>query len=162
MVLLTLALSAQAEPEVRVEPDGEVVGVTVIEATPADVRNVLASASTIGELSPDVLDVTTEAEGRCVRVDRKTKGLFRPLRLFARRCPTQRGWREELIEPGDFATYSSEWIVVPDGNGTRVEYRVETTLDLPVPGSAVRAGLVRSTRTMLQNLIRRVTRPAPR
>lgn len=142
--------------DVTVEPDGTVVAVEVVSAGAEAVRAVLADVHAAAALSPEVLSVEVEPEGRCERVRRRTRGLLRPFELLALRCPTERGWSEALVSSEDFASFTAEWVVVASGSGTRVEYRVRTALRWPVPTVALREGLERAARTTVENLARRL------
>jgi hypothetical protein len=150
--LLGPAMASEA-PVVTTEADGTVVGVAVVAASEDAVRALLGDASRAAGLSPDVYDVTVEGEeGRCSRVRKHTRGVFRPFELLALRCPTEQGWTEVLVESGDFSSYALEWRVAPDAAGTRVEYRVRTKLSIPVPAAALRGAIEDATRTALVNL----------
>ncbi len=160
MLVILLARAALGAPDITVSDDGTIVATALVPASESDVRAALADPKVAASLSPEVLEVETEADGPCERVTRRTRGFLRPLRMFALRCPTERGWREDLLEPGDFRAYSSEWVLRPEGDATHIEYRVSTELAIPVPRAALRAGLVASTKTLLDNLVHRVS-PSP-
>ena len=159
-MLLTLAVVAigrAGEPSVEVKDDGTVVLVTSVPAPEASVRAVLVdTAGSLASLFPDVLSVEVEADGRCEKVHRRTRGMLRPLDLVVRRCPTERGWQEELVEHGDFEAFSSEWILTPDAGGTRVEYRARTRVDLPVPQAVVDDTVKKAGLRALSNLVARL------
>ena len=146
------------EPALSVESDGTVVAVAVIEASPDAVRAVLADVQATSRLSPEVLSVEAASEdaGRCREVKRETRGLFHPLRFVARRCPTADGWHEELVQSDDFSAYATDWTVVATEGGTRVEYRVKTSVRLPIPGAALAAALRDATATTVKNLVHAV------
>lgn len=156
-LLIGMALAAEP-PVVTVDPNGTVVGVVVVPAGEAAVRAFLADVKTEAALSPSLREVRIEPEngdaqdGACVRLRKKTRGLLRPFELVTRRCPTETGWREELVESADFASYALEWRLAAAEGGTRVEYRVTTTLTGPFPAAAVSAGVVDATATALVNL----------
>ena len=156
MWLLIGTASAAAPPAVSVEADGTVVGVVVVAAEESAVRSLLADPQREAALSPFVREVLVDGtEGGCTRLRKKTRGLLRPFELVSLRCPTDAGWREQLVESADFTTYGIEWRVAPADGGTRVEYRVTTTLSAPLPASAVSAGVVDATKTLLANLLER-------
>jgi hypothetical protein len=158
-----LATWAMAEPGAAPvasdRADGSVVVVAVVEAPQPDVQRLLADASEVRRLFPDVLDeqIERDGDGPCMRVHRRTRGLLRPFELFTRRCPTAAGFREELVSSSDFGAYASEWVVTSDpAGGTRIEYRVRTELEVAVPESAVRAALRKAAVRAVSSLIARI------
>lgn len=156
--MLLASLAWGQEPALTVEPDGTVVAVAVIDASADAVRAVLADVQATARLSPEVLSVQAEPEatGRCSEVSRETRGLFHPLRFVARRCPTAEGWHEELVRSEDFSAYATDWRVQSTAEGTRVEYRVKTSVRLPIPGAALAAALKDAAGTTVKNLVHTV------
>jgi hypothetical protein len=155
--VLTLLMGLQAEagePSVRQEGDTVVV-VAVASAPAVDLRRILADPQRVQALFPDILDEQVElAADGCIRIQRRTRGLLRPFVLLARRCPTAEGYREELVSSDDFEAYTSEWVVgVDDAGATRVEYRIRTALDVPVPASAVTAAVRKSALRAVMSLV---------
>ena len=151
---------AGSDPTAVLDEGGTVVVVAVLDAPGAQVRSILADSGEVRDLFPDVLDERLEAEasGPCMRIRRRTRGLFRPLELFARRCPTRTGYREELLKSSDFGAYTSEWIVREGESGTRIEYRLRTEIDAPLPASAVTAAVRRAALRAVSRLVRRAGR----
>lgn len=157
MTLAAAAIGWAAEPTVEVKSDGTVVFVTSVPASEASVRAVLVdTAGSLASLFPEVLSVEIQKDGTCEKVHRRTQGMFRPLDLISRRCPTERGWHEELAEVGDFEAYSAEWIVTPEASGTRIEYHARTRIDLPVPQSMVDESVKKAGLRALSNLVARL------
>ncbi|MEQ1501642.1 MAG: hypothetical protein ABMB14_05395 [Myxococcota bacterium] len=151
-----LAMVARAADPVPTVEDGTVVVVATVPATEDRVRGVLADSAAVATLFPDVLDETVTPDGGCLAVHRHTRGLLRPLELFSRRCPTPRGWREDLVTSGDFEAYATEWIVVAGPDGTRIEYRVKTAIDAPVPQSMITAAVKQAAVAAVGRLVDRV------
>lgn len=156
-VALTIGSAWAGAPAATVSDDGTVVVVATVEAPEAAVRTALADDQVVAGLFPEVLGETFAADGSCRTVERQTKGLWRPLVVLARRCPTSSGWREDLVRPGDFASYRVEWVVAPEASGdTRIEYRVRTELALAVPQTTVNEAVRRSAVSAMGRLVRRL------
>lgn len=154
--LLTVGPAYADEPSVVVQDDGTVLCHVTVEATEAEVRAFLADPVRAAQLSPDVIDVAAASDGSCHSMTTKSKGLFRPLVLRSRRCPTDQGWREVLVEAGDFTKFDGQWEISTVDSGTQVVYRLTTGTTLPVPDKVVHQGVARSLKNMLKNLTDRV------
>lgn len=151
--LLWLAVAWSA-PEIEVRDDGAVFATEVMAAQADDVRALLSDAEALAALSPEVRKIETTQRGRCQEVATETRGLLRPLRLRSLRCPTTDGFREELMEVGDFSAYEVEWAVRDADGGARIEYSVRVVPELAVPSALVQQGVERSTRTLFENIAR--------
>jgi hypothetical protein len=159
---LLVGTALASAPVVTVDADGTVVGVAVVAGDEAAVRALLGDVEREAGLSPSVQSVEVEAEeGSCARVRKTTRGLFRPFELVVLRCPTDAGWREDLVRSDDFSVYATEWRIAPSDAGTRVEFRVRTTVNVMVPAAAVRAGTVDATRAALVKLGERASSTPP-
>lgn len=154
-VLTTTA--AGAEPTVVVTSDGTVEARMLLpDGSGTEVRRMIADPRALASLSQDILSVDTVSRGECEEVTRSTRGMFRPFRLRALRCPTAHGWTESLVETGDFTDYATEWRIVETDAGTEVLYRVRTRLGVPVPEAVVRKTVIQSAKDQLVKLARRV------
>ena len=135
---------------IHVEDDGTVVGTVSLLADPAAVRQILGDVGDSSKLSADVLSVRVTPTGPCEEVFRETRGLLEPMLLHTQRCPTEHGWRETLVEVGDFAAYDAEWILrSPEKGGVQVEYRLKTSPTIWIPQTIVEINVVRAVRQTL-------------
>ena len=156
LLLALFTSSAHAgDPVVQVEDSGVVVGRIVVDA-PRDqvlteVPNMSASTN-----DPAVLSVSFTPDGPCRNYLRKTKGLWSPLQMQTRLCPTATGWREFLTQSDDFDAYTVEWNLSDRGNGTTVELRVHSDPNIAVPAALVRQNMVGSVRGTLLDLLQRM------
>jgi hypothetical protein len=156
-ILAGTAGANMPEPEVHVDGEGRVVAVVTVQATPERVRTILAdTAGALKELSPNTLSVEVTPDGPCERVNRQTRGIFQPLTLRSKRCPTADGWEETLMESDDFEHYEALWRVRSTESGTEVTYRIATVLTAPVPQLLVRQNLKQAAGTILQGLVARL------
>ncbi len=156
-VLVSTAALAQ-QPAVNVDDEGVVAVRMTIDATESNIRDVLDDVEgELASLTPDVLSVETTKKGRCQEVTRSTRGLLRPFRFRALRCPTARGWHESLIESRDFSAYSSDWSLVETELGTEVVLTVHTEL-YALPKPLVTRSVVQSAKEQLIKLARKVAR----
>lgn len=137
-VLLTLltwsapALAGDDASEVHVGADGSIVGRMVLDLPESVVRAAIPKLNEPG-WSSDVLSAELTPDGPCTGISRSTKGLWSPLKMKTRFCPTPRGWREYLVESDDYHAYEVEWTVVPAGARTEVRLTVKSDVNLAVP-----------------------------
>lgn len=158
MLLSLAALAAFAdEPAVTTSSsdDGSVVARCHIEASPAEVKEILADPVAASRLTAEIITVESKPKGDCVELNISTAGMWNPLRYKANRCPTKDGWRYDLAESEDFSALHSEWKLTPSGAGTDVEYRVRTEIK-SIPSALVRKGTERSMRATLIRLAAKV------
>ena len=153
---LLLDSASAAEPSVRTNSAGETVARIVLSADPIAVRAALADATSATELTPEVEQVLAHASGPCHRISVVTRGPWAPLRYEGLRCPTDQGWKTELVSSEDFRVLHVEWNVLPADTGTTVEYKVRAELLQPLPPSWVRRGLERSARATVDRLCQRL------
>ena len=144
LVFAGRAGAGEPAPTVRAV-DGGYVASIVVSASPEAVRAVLADAGDLGLRTADVLSVEVVPRDACVEVHVSTRGLTRPLTYRALRCPTASGYRESLLETGDFKKYESEWRIESFEGGSRVSFRVVVDPDVPVPRVVVLQNVKRST-----------------
>lgn len=157
--ILVTAMGLAATPaiadesvSVHVEDDGTIVGLLTMDAEEAAVREILGDVGDASRLSADVLEVRMQAKtiGPCQDVFRTTRGFLEPMELHTERCPTETGWRETLVEVGDFSTYKAEWTIrSPDKGGVEVEYRLKTSPNMWVPQTIVEINVARAVRQTL-------------
>ncbi|MBM4390862.1 MAG: SRPBCC family protein [Deltaproteobacteria bacterium] len=158
MLLLSTAALAQ-DPSTLVESNGTVVVECVVPQSEAEVRALLADPQRAGALTPEVLQVQTISRGDCLTLGVTVKGAWDPLTYTSQRCPTAHGFKFKLLESDDITAYEAEWKLAPQpGGGTRVTYRVLTEVDLPVPKSLVRKGIIDSAKETLKSLVRQLAR----
>ncbi|MFT4623441.1 MAG: ribosome-associated toxin RatA of RatAB toxin-antitoxin module [Myxococcota bacterium] len=155
VLLPSLATAADNEVAVTIDDRGHVVARIQVPASSDEVRALLAdTGGRLAALSTDTLSVTTTQDGNCEMVDRKTRGIFRPFAFRAKRCPTENGWQETLVQSDDFTAYESEWQVGESSEGTtEVVYRIQTEINAPVPNSIVRTNLKTAAGNMLRSLV---------
>ncbi len=137
------AFADGGEPEVVITADGTVEGVVVVGAPPDRVRAYIADIAMTRKLAKDVVSVDVVKDGGCELVTTYASS-FIDVTYVARRCPTETGWIETLLESEQFADYYAEWFIAPVSNGIELRFRLRTDLDMPVPARLVRGALKRS------------------
>ncbi|MCB9663031.1 MAG: hypothetical protein H6732_02885 [Alphaproteobacteria bacterium] len=156
LLLLSAAAHAEEEPQVEIAADGSVVGRILLDATPAQVSGVIPSLNDPAN-SSSVLDVRLVPDGECTGIFRTTRGLWSPLTMRTRLCPTAKGWREYLVESEDYDAYDVEWTVSPaDAGRTEVRMVVRSEVNLAVPSAIVRGKTVVGVRESFAALVRRL------
>jgi hypothetical protein len=161
VALLTWASPALSDdkPSVRVQDDGTVVGRLLIDADASHIKKAIPGLQD-ANASSQVVEARMVPNGSCNDIFRKTRGLWRPLEMQTRFCPTTTGWREFLVQSSDFNAYETEWVLRPSaGGGTQVQLKVVSDVNLMVPTSAVRSSTVASVHETLKTLLDRVFKP---
>lgn len=158
MWTLIIAAALAADPAVTQEGDGTIIVRVDVAASPAAVRAVLADPVACGQLSPEVLSVSSTAAGKCTMVDTSARGAWSPIHWRSLRCPTADGWRYDLVSSDDIESLHAEWSVTDAANGdASVEYRFNTQIHLTgVPDTLVRQGMIKSAKDTLVRLVARV------
>jgi hypothetical protein len=159
MIALWTWAALAAEPEVRAHADGAVTGELFV-AAPADrVRALIDGPVVQGDLSPDVYSVVATPDGPCRQLVTSTRGLWSPLQVRSRWCPSADGFTETLVQSEDFSVYSNQWTVTPANGGSQVALRVHASPNLPVPQSVITENTRRSVGALLVRLAREAVVP---
>jgi hypothetical protein len=152
------ALAEESEPKVTINKDGFVEGHIDLPVSKSEVHLWLADAVQASRLSNDVYDANSRKDGACDIIFRKVRGMWTPITYQARRCPTDTGWIEDLVESNTFSIYQMEWTLQGLEEGTRVGYKIKTEVNYPVPVSWVQTETKRSVKKMLKNLFSKFMR----
>lgn len=163
-VTVALAPAALAGPEAAPasvqwnDDDGSVVARVLVNAPVDDVRRAIAEVQHTP--SGNVLELRFRPDGDCQSVFRKTRGVWDPLIMQTRLCPTQQGWREQLVSSDDYSVYDAEWVVRSLGDTqTDVQVRVRTSVNLSVPSFLLKRGMVDGMQHTLSNVLKRLVAP---
>lgn len=151
LLLCAWALPASAdegEPEVVITADGTVEGTVTVGAPPDVVRSYISDIAMTRKKAKDVVSVDVVKDGGCELVTTFASS-FIDVTYVARRCPTDTGWIETLLESEQFTDYYAEWFITPVKNGIELRFRLRTDMDMPVPVRLVRGALKRSVKGTL-------------
>jgi hypothetical protein len=158
MWVWAIAAALAADPTITVADDGSIVARLDIAAPEASVRAAIPELQRAG-VNSNVLAVTARPEGACTAFDRTTRGLWRPLQLRTRFCPSSTGYSERLVASEDFTRYEADWTLRPiSSNATSVQLRVRSDVNLMVPTSLLQTGTMDGVRETFQALLRRLGR----
>jgi len=132
----------------------EIVESTIIDAPMSIVRTILEPAQSAAYLSPDVLNAEVEAENDCTIVHIEADGgPLGDITYSALRCPTPKGWREQLVSSTTIEEYAYNVSLEPITNvQTRVTIRSHIRLRASVPNKLIDRGVRRSVRKTLERL----------
>lgn len=159
MVTLLLALSFAAEPTVEVVGDDMVRGAIVVELAPEVVRQRLADPVWVVQSSGDGTEVViTSREGGCLLADYASPSFLMTVRYSVRQCPTKDGFESKLITSNAFSSYRTQWVVKPEGSGSRVEYVSQLNTTLSVPSSWVTKSMKKGITQMLVGVQGKLTK----
>lgn len=149
-----VAAHAADGPQISVQDDGTVVARMLVNASPTAVRSVIPDVQQ--GPSSNVLSTEHVADGSCFKIVRRTKGLWNPLTMNTRLCPTSTGWRESLISSDDFNAYETEWSVRDDNGQSAVQIKVKSEVNFLVPNSLVQSGAIQGMRESFATLLRKL------
>lgn len=159
-VLLVGAPSlASADPTVDVSKDGTVVGSVTVGAPLHEVRSHLSNVEQLRRESKDVTDVDVRREGACEVVTTHASNMI-DLTYTARRCPTEAGWMETLLESDGMTDYYVEWFLEPVPEGVHIRFRMRVDLDIPVPNRLIRGATRGNVKRSLDGLLARFGEPS--
>ncbi|MCO4743915.1 MAG: hypothetical protein KC912_03940 [Proteobacteria bacterium] len=148
-----------AEPVVASQSDGTVVGSVVLNVTPEEAMDMLGDAELARSINPDVVSLQTlGSSGPCTDLDISTRGMWRPLKMKARRCRTTDGFRETLIESADFDAQEATWTVSEHPEGALLEYSLKSEPNLPVPRALIQDNMRKSVKEMLGRFVRKLVK----
>lgn len=147
-----------SNPDVTVAEDGSITARMVISAPAESVRQAVQELQHAS--SDNVLELRFRPDGECQSVFRKTRGLWNPLTMRTRLCPTADGWREMLVQSDDYTDYESEWTIRHTDTGdTEMALRVRTAVNLAVPVALVRRGTIDGVRKTFARVSQKVAAP---
>lgn len=159
MLLATLAVAFAQDSTAFLDEAGMAHARAFVAQSEAEVREALRDPEVAAALPPEVLKVHTLSGGACVTLGITVKGAWDPLTYTTQRCPTASGYTYRLLNSDSITAYEAEWSLSPrPGGGTEVNYKVRTEVDLPVPATLVRKGVLQSAKDTVLALVRRVTR----
>ena len=149
--LLSLVPSASwaADPEFSWEDDGTLRALVHFDAPISDVEKLLSDPVRSLGLSTNVKAVTATPKGECQQVFVTTTGIASAYNYTSIRCPTARGFKDELVSSEDYAIQESEWVLDAVEGGTRGVLRTRTKLTARVPKRFVKHSLKKSIERML-------------
>lgn len=159
--MLTAPLAALADPsdtpEVRVADDGTVVAHLLIDGSPELIKQTIREIQD-ARFHASVLDLTAKPDGDCSLITRTTRGVWRPLEMRTRLCPTAGGWREKLIESTDFDAYDTEWDIAADPASGRMRVQLAMKSDLAgaVPDALVRQATISGVKSTFATLLKQL------
>lgn len=163
--LLTAPLAASAAdtddtddtPEVRIADDGTVVAHLLIDGSPELIKQTIREIQD-ARFHASVLDLTAQPDGECSLITRTTRGVWRPLEMRTRLCPTAGGWREKLVESADFDAYDTEWDIAADPATGRMRVQLAMKSDIAgaVPDALVRQATISGVKSTFATLLKQL------
>lgn len=147
----TLAWSGP--PDVAVRDDHSIVGVVVVNAPPALVRDRIADPKWVAKVDGSGTEVVfVEHRGPCVVSDRASPNAISTVRSRVEQCPTPTGYVESLVASKSFDSYRVLWTFEPDGAGTRITYDLAMSTSMMVPQFVIDQQARKGVHSMLTQL----------
>jgi hypothetical protein len=95
VLLVSTAAMAGDRPTYTFLSDGTLEARVTVDAPVDTIKGVLANPKVRQDMSADVFSIEEKArEGRCNKLQTKTRGMWRPLAVFSLFCPTDKGFVE--------------------------------------------------------------------
>lgn len=153
MFLLSWVAAALAgEPVLETDAQGVVRGTVVVSAPLDRTLALVRDPARVLAVSGDGGTLRTAPDGDCLVLDYALDTLFADVAYRARGCPTDAGFRAELVESRSFRAMRYEWSARATPDGTELRYEYHADVALPVPSFVVR----QQTERALRDTLRRV------
>lgn len=154
-VLQTLGLAPGVPSAPTVAEDGTLEVQMIAPGTLEQVRAALMDPIERQRLFPGVQKVEVLArDGSCIDLRLTTEGMASSMVYDMRSCQTPQGWTDSLIASEDFEAMNASWQLHSTSEGVQVRYRLNVSLDLPIPRSLISGRQGRSMVTALERLAR--------
>ncbi|MES2641097.1 MAG: hypothetical protein V4850_16535 [Myxococcota bacterium] len=145
--------AALAGPSSVLLEDGSVLGTVSVRAPVDVVRSRVSDPAWVSATEGGGTKVTvTGRDGACLLIDAVTPTVVVEAHYATRQCPTADGVLATLRSSNAFTDYTTSWRVMPDGAGSRIEYRLSMKTKLMVPQSFISGTL----RSRVQGLMEKV------
>ena len=156
-LVLPAVASAGDDPTMSVDADGTIVTQVNVQATPAQVRAMLADPVATTWLSKEVRSVDATPRGACSEVHATVSAApLADMQYSSLVCPTATGFRQTLLSSPDLSQMSSEWTLSPSAGGTSITYRLHSQINGPLPEAFVRPSVERSALATVKALVARL------
>ncbi len=136
---IATASDGAAELKVETTEQGSQRGSVVVSAEVSAVAAIVRDPVRVGQLVGDArTTVRAVDDGACHTVTTETKHPIMAVSYVARGCPTDEGYRMELVESSQLRRFRSVWTVREVPTGTEVTFDLEVKPSFPLPGMIVR------------------------
>jgi hypothetical protein len=141
---------ALADPVVVVDSDNTVRGDASVTMSVADALSQLSDPRWISEVDGSGTEIVALApRGECGVYAHTSRTALKTITYTVTWCPTENGWRSDLVESDTFESYSAAWTVTESGEGARLQYRFAMETGMMVPQFIIN----RSTRKAIDNML---------
>ncbi len=140
-------------PSVVVQEDGSVVGTVWVQVPPELVRSRVSDPVWVSRTDGSGTTITVAGrDGACLLLDVVTTSVVVDMHYTTRQCPTQEGVSSTLRSADVFTAYTTSWRVIPEGSGSRLEYRLYMQTSLVLPQSFVASMTQKGVRNLLERV----------
>lgn len=157
----TLGLALAGPPSAEVVGDEIVAQVSV--ATPVDqTRARVTDPAWITRVEGGGSETRVVGQdGDCQLIETMSPSVFLAVTYTTRQCPTEDGARASLVTSNTFERYATSWRVVPEGAGSRIEYRLTMVTRLSMPQSWINNTGRKRIEALMKNIQGELGAPAP-
>lgn len=150
-LLFTVALAGS--PSSVLLEDGSVLGTVSVRAPPDVARSRVSDPVWVSTTEGGGTRVTvTGRDGACLLIDAVSPTVIVDARYSTRQCPTAEGVLATLRSSNAFTEYTTSWRVMPEGTGSRIEYRLSMKTSLSVPRSFISGTLQKRVQGMMEKV----------
>ena len=131
----------------------------VIEATPAEILDVIADVEATPEWAPqyqsaEILETGDDGRPRRVKMRVKTAGVTDEMVIEYTWSADNVSWT--LIKAGALKAQDASYTLTPDGDKTRVKFDITIDLSIPMPGFVLKRAMKGGTESATEGLRKQV------
>ena len=146
-------LFRSAEPVVVIDSDNTVRGDVTVTMGVDEARAKLSDPRWISETDASGTEIVALApQGECGVYAHTSRTAMKTIHYTVTWCPTDNGWRSDLVESDTFESYSAVWTVTEADEGARLQYSFAMKTGMVVPQFIIN----RSTRRAIDNMLTNV------
>ncbi len=152
MWLFLWTLAVRAEPSVATNEAGVVHAVAVVPRPPGEVLAFIQDPNAVHAASGDAGKLKAVPNAGCYDVTYTLANVVANVSYLAHACPTQNGFRSDVVESPTFRSQKAEWSVRPVAGGAEVTYVYEADIALPLPKWLIRHRTESAIRAMMTRI----------
>ena len=153
LVVWSFGAAFAGPPTAVVLDDGSVLGTASVPAAVDLARSRVSDPTWVSATKNKSTRVTVTArDGACLLLESMSPSVILDVQYATRQCPTADGVVATLVSSNAFTEYTAAWRVVPEGTGSRVEYRLSMKTQLSLPQSFISGTTRRRVQTLMEKV----------
>lgn len=136
-----------------IQEDGSVIGTVSVKAPVELARSRVSDPLWVSTTEGGGTQIkVTGKDGACLLLESMSPSVIMNVHYTTRQCPTADGVRATLQASNTFTDYSTTWRVVPEGTGSRIEYRLTMKTKLMLPQSFITGTLRKRVQELMEKI----------